>query len=101
MPAIEIEDKCDGCGECVNVCPRNVLKMEGGKAKVVDALACSICNLCTKACGLNAVSVSETEDTFIMSMETDGSYTSDEMVISAAKVLKQKAEEFEEVLAGL
>lgn len=44
------ESYCKGCGLCVGFCPRQVLKMENGRVKVVHPERCVGCRLCEKYC---------------------------------------------------
>ncbi len=41
---------CKGCKLCVYYCPKNVLKMEDGKAHVYDISKCIHCNRCESFC---------------------------------------------------
>lgn len=50
--------KCDGCGECVEACPVDVLEMVDGKASVTDA-ECLGCESCVAVCSNEAVTVQE------------------------------------------
>jgi ferredoxin len=45
-----LPDLCDGCGECVSVCPEDAI--EGGKRKVhvIDQDACERCGKCYEVC---------------------------------------------------
>ena len=45
-----LPDLCDGCGECVDVCPEDAI--EGGKKKVhvIDQDACEKCGKCYEVC---------------------------------------------------
>ena len=46
MPIVTINyDKCKGidCAECVDVCPMEVLVLEGDKVEIVDPEDCSFC----------------------------------------------------------
>ena len=52
-----IDERCKGCGFCVEFCPRTVLvmsKQTNAKGyhppEIVDAEACSDCGLCTLLC---------------------------------------------------
>ena len=54
---------CKGCEICVNFCPRKVLAMQRGKAKVVDVDACTGCQLCEIYCPDFAVQVMRCNDT--------------------------------------
>jgi len=52
------EGKCDGCGACVPVCPRQVLgwNPEKTKALVLEPYECAAgCQLCAKACTRQAI----------------------------------------------
>ena len=52
MPIVTINyDKCKGidCAECVDVCPMEVLVLEGDKVEIVDPEDCSFCEVCMDA----------------------------------------------------
>lgn len=55
MIDIDIE-KCNGCGACANICPRNAIKMQsdskGFLYPVIDKKLCVNCGLCNRACSL-------------------------------------------------
>jgi len=51
------QDKCVGCGRCMEVCPHSVFSMEGGKAKIQDLDACMECGGCQRNCPANALEV--------------------------------------------
>jgi Fe-S-cluster-containing hydrogenase component 2 len=54
------ENRCSGCGVCVNVCPRAAIAIEDGKASISQAL-CNHCEACAAACPERAIlSVTET-----------------------------------------
>ena len=42
-------EKCDGCGDCVETCPTEALKVEEKKV-VVNNDECSDCGACVDAC---------------------------------------------------
>ncbi|SHI93677.1 4Fe-4S dicluster domain-containing protein [Lutispora thermophila] len=44
------ENWCKGCGICVKFCPKNVLKVENEKVKVIDIDKCIQCGLCELRC---------------------------------------------------
>lgn len=50
-------DKCIGCGQCVNVCPHAVFRMEGRKAAIVDRNRCMECGACAGNCPADALAV--------------------------------------------
>ncbi len=53
------KNKCDGDGNCVNVCPQSVFKLEGGKAEPVNMSECINCLTCAENCPQQAITVNE------------------------------------------
>ena len=51
------QDKCNGCGMCINVCPHNVIEMKNKKAVITDKNACMECGACQLNCPQNAIMV--------------------------------------------
>jgi NAD-dependent dihydropyrimidine dehydrogenase PreA subunit len=49
------EDLCIGCGDCVDDCPADVLRMAEDKAYVAYPNDCMVCYQCESACPVNAV----------------------------------------------
>ena len=99
LPEILINESCDGCGKCVEVCPRDVLAMEDGALKVKDPVSCSICKLCVNECEKGAIQVMPIRDTFVMKIDSDGSISSKDQVIGAAEEIKKRAVALSEQLA--
>jgi Fe-S-cluster-containing hydrogenase component 2 len=48
------EEKCTGCGLCVNVCPEDAISMVNDKA-VIDVNKCSECKGCYHVCPQGAI----------------------------------------------
>lgn len=55
MLTIEL-DRCDGCGDCVEVCPEGAIQLVGGLAKINSEL-CTECEVCVPACPSEAIRV--------------------------------------------
>ncbi len=53
------DEKCDGCGECVDICPADVLEMADEKSKVADLDECLGCESCVEVCPNEAIEVTE------------------------------------------
>ncbi len=53
------KNKCDGDGNCVNVCPQSVFKLDGGKADPVNMSECINCLTCAENCPQQAITVTE------------------------------------------
>jgi NAD-dependent dihydropyrimidine dehydrogenase PreA subunit len=52
------EEKCIGCGACVEVCPHAVIGINGAnRAWIQDMDACMECGACSRNCPTEAVSV--------------------------------------------
>ncbi len=51
------EEKCVGCGICVEVCPHMVFTMNNGNAQIHDPDACMECGACAKNCPADALYV--------------------------------------------
>ena len=100
LPSIEI-GACDGCGKCVEVCPRHILAMEDGRAKVTNILECSLCKLCVEECEAGAIKVTPVLDSFVVSIEGSGSVPAKELVASAAEEIRKRAEDLDAKLAEL
>ena len=54
--AVQIDqEKCNGCGMCVDVCPLQSISLENDKAKV-DKDTCTECEQCVDECPNKAIS---------------------------------------------
>jgi NAD-dependent dihydropyrimidine dehydrogenase PreA subunit len=53
------EDKCEGCEECVDVCPVEVFEMEGDISVPVNADECLGCDSCVEVCEPGAITIEE------------------------------------------
>jgi len=100
MPVVTIGE-CDYCGNCVEVCPRNILKMEGDKVKVVNVIECSMCRLCEDTCDMDSIKVTSKPDAFVMTFETTGALTAKEIALEAAGSIKKRAEQLSEIVDAL
>jgi len=51
------EDKCIGCGMCIEVCPHGVFEIIGKKAYISDKDSCMECGACALNCPVEAIEV--------------------------------------------
>lgn len=58
QPTID-QEKCTGCGECVDICPSEVLELVNEKAEAVHAEECVGCESCIEVCEQEAITVEE------------------------------------------
>lgn len=54
-------DKCEGCEECVNICPQGVFEMTNGDGKSAPANSseCVYCESCLGVCQTDAITITE------------------------------------------
>lgn len=64
MPAVIDEERCKGCGVCIDACPRDILKFSGtlnqkgyAPATCTDAAMCTACAMCAIMCPDVAIEV--------------------------------------------
>lgn len=55
------EDKCNGCGLCVNACHEGALVIQNGKAKLISDSYCDGLGNCLPECPTNAITIEERE----------------------------------------
>ena len=51
------QEKCNGCGVCLVVCPHAVFAMDNGLAAVANRDACMECGACAMNCASEAIMV--------------------------------------------
>jgi DNA-directed RNA polymerase subunit D len=100
-PKIDVPaGKCADCTKCVDICPKKVLAMKGGKVSVRDILACNICMDCVEVCPKKGegIKVGWEENAFIMNIESTGALPPERVLQEATKILDKQLKEFEEQL---
>jgi len=55
------EEKCDGCGQCVNACAEGAIKIIDGKAKLVSEIYCDGLGACIGQCPQDAITIEKRE----------------------------------------
>jgi DNA-directed RNA polymerase subunit D len=99
-PALSVDSRCDGCGVCVDACPRSVLRLAGRTVAVDEARVedCSLCRLCEKGClstGIGdtpALRVGTDADRFIFTVESDGSIPADEILRQSVHSIRERSD---------
>ena len=54
------QEKCLGCGDCMDACPVEVYEVKQGKAVPIQESECLGCMSCVEVCNEGALSVEET-----------------------------------------
>ena len=52
-------EKCEGCEECVNVCPQGVFRMVDSKSDPYQTGECVFCESCLGVCPSSTISITE------------------------------------------
>ena len=53
------EDKCTGCGNCVEICPSEVYRMEEDKSNPVHPEECIECWACVAQCPSESIQLTD------------------------------------------
>jgi len=96
LPVVSIDyKKCDACKKCVDVCPKDVLKVDEDKLIIVDLERCSLCKDCEKVCPQHpsAIKVGWAKDAVEFFVESAGALKPERIVGDAIKILRNKTEE--------
>ncbi len=57
---------CNGCGECVSICPNGLIRLKQNRATLeIDYAPCDLCGKCTEACRTHALHPCFKTDTFL------------------------------------
>jgi len=101
-PEIERTKECDGCGRCVEVCPKEIIKIKENKV-IVDkdsVIKCDLCKSCVEVCPKNAIKLIENENEIIFYLESWGQLSPKEILQSSLKILDEKLDDFLDAFKG-
>ena len=51
------EEKCNGCGDCINNCAEGAIELVDGKARLMDEIYCDGLGACLGHCPQDAISI--------------------------------------------
>jgi len=98
LPKFSIKD-CNGCKECIDACPKQIIRYENGSVHVTDELQCTLCNLCAEACESGAITVTGDPHSFVFYTESDRSMSCRDLLITSVESLRDRASKLADFLA--
>lgn len=104
LPTITIDAKlCDLCGDCIKVCPKNVLAKTGDKLEIRNIINCTLCQDCVDACQKTpqAVKVAWDEHSFVFDIESSGALPPEKILYAALGILGGKLKGFRDEFKGI
>lgn len=99
-PIIEISKECDNCGICIEACPKNIFVMKKKNVEVEKdkLLDCHLCNACVEICPKKAVTVKADDKDIMLTVESFGQLSPEEIVVKSVDIFDKKLKEFDKLL---
>jgi DNA-directed RNA polymerase subunit D len=97
IPKIEIDSaNCDSCGDCVDICPKNIFVKNKKDIKIQNMMDCILCFDCVKACSVDPapIKVIGDDSSFIFYLESSGGLPIQRIISEALKIYEEKYTEF-------
>jgi len=70
MTVIVDQELCEGCGDCLGVCPNDAIRISEGKA-LIEHGKCTCCQLCIEVCPTGAMQLSKAITPVILEKSRD------------------------------
>lgn len=94
LATAKINDKLDNADECVKVCPKHAIKIDGNKVSVNTD--CDLCKECVKTCKPEgSLEIVEDPTKFVFTVESISGLDAKDLVMQAVDILKSKVKDFE------
>ncbi|MFX0106844.1 MAG: DNA-directed RNA polymerase subunit D [Candidatus Hodarchaeota archaeon] len=91
VPIVEVDQsKCTNCEACVEVCPKQILLIDGDTLTTQNTLDCSMCEMCVQECEPGAISIGSKDDAFLFKVESTGALAPEVIVEKASEILKER-----------
>ena len=97
MPIITVNTElCNLCGDCIKVCPKNILVKTGNKIEIRNIENCTLCQDCVDACQKKpkAIEVTWDENSFVLGLESTGALPPERILQEALNTLEGKLKDF-------
>jgi len=104
VPIVKIDQaKCDGCGKCVDICPKKVFERSGDKVKVANEVECILCEDCVDACEKkpSPIKIGKNENAFVFFIESTGALPVERIFTEALKIFNEKCQDFMNQMAAI
>jgi len=74
LPRLQFQEKCTGCGECITVCPEQILKIDTRKLAQVDFSKgeCTFCGDCVSVCKDAALLITDPDNPWDLNVSIGG-----------------------------
>ncbi len=93
VPLVTVDKtKCNQCGDCVEICPKKILRLDGDKIATQNTLDCSLCEACVDECEPGAITIDSKSDSFLFKVESTGALPPEEIVVKSAELLKERVQ---------
>jgi len=93
LPRKQLDVKiCTQCGDCVEVCPKKILRLDGDTIATQNTLDCTLCEACVDECEPGAITIDSKSDSFLFKVESTGALPPEEIVVKSAELLKERVQ---------
>ena len=95
-PVIELTNKCNSCGECIEKCPQKIFEMKNNKVVINknNLLKCHLCNACLDVCKREGIKIEEKSNEFVFYVESFGQLSCKEIVLTALEEFEKNIKKF-------
>jgi DNA-directed RNA polymerase subunit D len=94
LPDIKVSSKCNGCEECVEACPIDVLEFSKKAVVVARPEECTVCKTCEEVCEPGAIRVHPDTNKYVFNFETDGSVSPSAAICYSLSYLEKMFTDF-------
>ncbi|MBL7159992.1 MAG: DNA-directed RNA polymerase subunit D [Candidatus Aenigmarchaeota archaeon] len=92
-PSVKLSDELKNPEDCIKICPKHALSIEGKKASVNED--CDLCGECVKtSLPKDVLTVSGTEGKYIFILESISGLSAEDIMLQANDILKKKLKDF-------
>jgi DNA-directed RNA polymerase subunit D len=104
LPKIVSSSECNLCEECIKACPLHILSLENKKISIKNIEKCNLCEACIEACrkqGKNALTIADSKEEFIFTIESWGQLSIKEIFVELCKVIENNLDELKKKISKI